>query len=68
MRNTQVHETKSDEARRHFDIREMLARRDPERYSLHSQHLNDMMVRVLRTLGFDARLFLDNRSERKNFM
>src|SRR6202045_1210226 len=54
MRNTQVHETKSDEARRHFDIREMLARRDPERYSLHSQHLNHMMVRVLRTLGFDA--------------
>ena len=54
MRNTQVHETKSDEARRHFDIREMLARRDAERYTLHSQHLNDMMVRVLRTLGFDA--------------
>jgi ornithine--oxo-acid transaminase len=54
MRNTQVHETKSDEARRHFDIREMLATRDPERYSLHSQHLNEMMVRVLRTLGFDA--------------
>jgi ornithine--oxo-acid transaminase len=39
---------------RRFDIGEMLASREAERYSLHSQHLNGMMVRVLRTLGFDV--------------
>jgi ornithine--oxo-acid transaminase len=49
-----IHETTSGEAGRRFDIREMLARREAERYSLHSQHLNEMMVRVLRTLGFDV--------------
>ncbi|MCI0601027.1 MAG: aminotransferase class III-fold pyridoxal phosphate-dependent enzyme [Beijerinckiaceae bacterium] len=32
----------------------MLQEREAERYSLHNQHLNEMMVRVLQTLGFDA--------------
>jgi ornithine--oxo-acid transaminase len=54
MGNTQVHETLSGEAGRRFDVRETLAGREAERYSLHSQHLNEMMVRVLRTLGFDV--------------
>ena len=52
MGNT--HETASGDSRRRFDIREMLASREAERYYLHSQHLNEMMVRVLRTIGFDV--------------
>jgi ornithine--oxo-acid transaminase len=32
----------------------MLVARESERYSLHSQHLNDMFVRVLQTIGFDV--------------
>ncbi len=52
MGNTR--ETRSGEAGRHFDICEMLASREAERYGLHSKHLNEMMVRVLRTLGFDV--------------
>ncbi|MGO9235720.1 MAG: aspartate aminotransferase family protein, partial [Methylocella sp.] len=32
----------------------MLAEREGDRYALHTQHLNEMMVRVLQTLGFDV--------------
>ena len=32
----------------------MLAERESDRYALHTQHLNEMMVRVLQTLGFDV--------------
>lgn len=54
MENSQVHEATSGESGRRFDLREMLAAREAERYELHSRHLNEMMVRVLRTLGFDV--------------
>jgi ornithine--oxo-acid transaminase len=54
MRNTQVHETASNPGGRRFDIGAILSEREPERYSLHSRHLNEMMVRVLQTLGFDV--------------
>ncbi len=36
-----------------FDIVSMFAQREGERYALHSRCLNDMMVRVLRTIGYD---------------
>ncbi|QBR72665.1 aspartate aminotransferase family protein [Beijerinckiaceae bacterium] len=32
----------------------MLAERESERYGLHTQHMNEMMVRVLQTIGFDV--------------
>ena len=54
MRNTQVHEMKSNRSGRRFDIGAMLAEREAERYGLHTQHLNEMMVRVVQTLGFDV--------------
>ncbi len=54
MTNTLTEPSQPGEDGRHFDIREMLARREAERYTLHSQHLNAMMVRVLKALGFDA--------------
>ena len=39
---------KADRSRRSFDIRAMIAARQDERYSLNAQHMNEMMVRVLR--------------------
>ncbi len=37
------------------DMRALFDSRDPDRYDLHSRHLNNQMVRVLKTIGFDAR-------------
>ena len=50
----QVHKTAPNQSGRPFDIHAMLAEREPDRYALHTQHLNEMMVRVLQTLGFDV--------------
>jgi ornithine--oxo-acid transaminase len=38
-----------------LDIRELIAEREAERYQLNSSHLNEQMVRVLKTIGFDKR-------------
>jgi ornithine--oxo-acid transaminase len=54
MRSTQVQEMSSDRSDRRFDINAMLAERESERYALHTQHMNEMMVRVLQTIGFDV--------------
>jgi ornithine--oxo-acid transaminase len=54
MRYTQADETGSSQAGRRFDIGAMLAGREAERYELHNRYLNDMMVRVLQTLGYDV--------------
>jgi len=35
------------------DLERLLADRDAERYSLHARYLNEQMVRVLKTIGFD---------------
>lgn len=37
-----------------FDIVRLLEEREDERYRLHSRHLNEMMVKVLQTIGFDV--------------
>jgi ornithine--oxo-acid transaminase len=37
-----------------MDIVGLSAARENERYSLHSQHLNEMWVRVLKTIGYDV--------------
>jgi ornithine--oxo-acid transaminase len=37
------------------DIPALFAAREADRYELHSRHLNDMMVKVLKTIGFDVR-------------
>ncbi len=36
------------------DIASLFAEREAERYELHSRHLNEQMVRVLKTIGFDV--------------
>ena len=36
-----------------LEITELFAQREAERYALHARHLNEQMVRVLKTIGFD---------------
>ncbi len=37
-----------------FDVVSLFSEREPERYALHSRHMNEMMVRVLQTIGYDV--------------
>jgi ornithine--oxo-acid transaminase len=37
-----------------FDIVSMFSERETERYALHSRYMNEMMVRVLQTIGYDV--------------
>jgi ornithine--oxo-acid transaminase len=43
------------ERRMSLEIKELIAEREIERYQLHSSHLNEQMVHVLKTIGFDKR-------------
>src|ERR1700687_2642699 len=43
------------EQRMSLDVRELIVAREAERYQLHLSHLNEQMVRVLKTIGFDKR-------------
>ena len=54
MKNLSVQEVALEGAPRPFDVRALLAEREGERYDLHSRYLNEMMVRVLRTIGYDV--------------
>jgi ornithine--oxo-acid transaminase len=36
------------------DFAALHAKREPDRYAMHSRHLNEQMVRVLRTIGYDV--------------
>jgi len=36
------------------DIAELFAEREGDRYAMHSRHLNEQMVRVLRAIGYDV--------------
>jgi ornithine--oxo-acid transaminase len=53
------------------DLQRLLADRNPERYALHARYLNEQMVRVLKTIGFDrgyergeGQYLYDNRGEK----
>src|SRR6201994_1278269 len=37
-----------------LDVSEMFAQRQAQRSSMHSQHLNEQLVRVLKTIGYDV--------------
>ena len=37
-----------------LDIVSLFAEREPERYGLHTRHLNEQMVRVLKAIGYDV--------------
>jgi ornithine--oxo-acid transaminase len=36
------------------DIAALFAQREPERFAMHSRHLNEQMVRVLKAIGYDV--------------
>src|SRR5512139_3671705 len=36
-----------------LELEHLLAEREAERYALHSRYLNEQLVRVLKTIGFD---------------
>jgi ornithine--oxo-acid transaminase len=38
-----------------LDIKQLITEREIERYQLHASHLNEQMVHVLKTIGFDKR-------------
>ena len=38
-----------------LDIKQLITGREIERYQLHASHLNEQMVHVLKTIGFDKR-------------
>ena len=48
-----THSTAASE-RPPFDIGSILAEREPDRYALHTAHMNEQMVRVLQTIGYDV--------------
>ncbi|MBC9177173.1 aspartate aminotransferase family protein [Pseudoroseomonas ludipueritiae] len=37
-----------------MDIKAIVSEREAERYALHSRHLNEQMVRMLKTIGYDV--------------
>jgi ornithine--oxo-acid transaminase len=45
---------RTDPGRAPFDIGALLADREIDRYTMHTQHLNEQMVRVLQTIGYDV--------------
>ncbi|MGO9132947.1 MAG: aspartate aminotransferase family protein [Methylovirgula sp.] len=46
--------TSSESDPNKFDLGGLLAAREAERYDLYATHLNEMMVRVLQTIGYDV--------------
>ena len=40
-----------------LEIEKLFSEREAERYDLHTRYLNEQMVRVLKTIGFDAPVF-----------
>src|SRR5215510_12556732 len=42
------------ETRMSHDMASLFAEREPERYGLHTRHLNEQLVRVLKTIGYDV--------------
>ena len=37
-----------------MDMGALFSQREADRYAMHSRHLNEQMVRVLRTIGYDV--------------
>jgi ornithine--oxo-acid transaminase len=49
-----VHDMKSIPREQRFDLPGLLDQREQERYGLHSKYMNEMMVKVLQTIGYDV--------------
>jgi ornithine--oxo-acid transaminase len=37
-----------------YDIADLFAQRERERFAMHSRHFNEQMVRVLKAIGYDV--------------
>jgi 4-aminobutyrate aminotransferase-like enzyme len=37
-----------------YDMADLFARRERDRYALHGRHLNEQLVRVLKAIGYDV--------------
>ena len=51
---TQFTTTQSPIAAKAPSIADLFAEREADRYTMHTRHLNEQMVRVLRTIGYDV--------------
>jgi ornithine--oxo-acid transaminase len=54
VKNLSVQDISFDRHLRPFDLAALFEEHESERYDLHTRHMNEMMVRVLRTIGFDV--------------
>jgi ornithine--oxo-acid transaminase len=54
VQNVSVQDIAFDRHPRPFDLPALLEEHESGRYDLHTRHMNEMMVRVLRTIGFDV--------------
>ena len=54
MRNVAGLDASPDRTGAALDIASIFSRREGERYALHTRYMNEMMVRVLRTIGYDV--------------
>ena len=53
MRTTAV-DRPSAPPRTTMDMGALFSQREADRYTMHSRHLNEQMVRVLKTIGYDV--------------
>ncbi|MDR3462851.1 MAG: aspartate aminotransferase family protein [Beijerinckiaceae bacterium] len=54
MGNVKIADFRREPSRPHFDIGSLLAEREVDRYTLHTKFMNEQMVRVLQTIGYDV--------------
>lgn len=54
VQKTAVPELAGEDEQNKFDLSRLLAAREADRYDLYGHHLNEMMVRILQTIGFDV--------------
>jgi ornithine--oxo-acid transaminase len=54
MNKAQATDVSAEPGPSRFDIGSILADREPDRYALHTQYMNEQMVRVLQTIGYDV--------------
>jgi ornithine--oxo-acid transaminase len=54
MSNVAAWDAPSNQADPGLDVASMFAQREGERFDLHTRYMNEMMVRVLRTIGYDV--------------
>ena len=47
-------DARADASQSPYDLAALVAAREDERFALHSRHLNEMWVRVLKTIGYDV--------------